>query len=766
MELEDNYETTGTGSRATLAPVWNDQHQGHRLLQQDFPAHYQAWKTYAEAMGITSAATTVTMATLGWTPECHSAVIQPASEVPPPARPAPDKAAMYQAVVDDWKRRFICRTVSPTELAKEAAMDKRPQSTNMVYRDGLPFKVPEDVRPFYSTMFCVPKPGKVLERGVLALGSKKITWKTYINDFLTKRGFVMEDIATFCLLVQARDFLTTADVTEAYMTVHLNKRFRKWHRFRYINKMGLREVIEMLVLCYGASAAPRAWTKFLRGPINFLRKAHNIRCCILLDDLIVMHQDAHINACQMQRCLDLLIYLGCIIRSPKCRLLPSQQRQWCGCLINTACAVPSRTTAATTTLTAIVTLALPTQKRRGISRRCAQLIKSHHRGENLTLRRFVSVLGTCRSTIRMVPLCMLKTRYLSRKFAALLFGRHWTTINWDAVIPSLVSVELEELIWWRDRLSFNNGKPIHDLAPDLITESDACNLGAGMVIASDSPLLTGYDFDARWHYSTREIMQMHINEKEMTTTLPGIKTLHRRLIASRVTGFKHGLHDLIWTHRLDNMCSVIYCAKMGGRIYTLNTAAMELWNWCIANTIWLQVEFLAGILNERADRSSRELYTMNDWQVKPEVFRHIDSVWGPHTIDLMASRLNKQVDRFYSYMDDPDSLARDALKQEWVGENCWCCPPHVMIPAVLKHLRAQATTVYFTLITRAAPDAFYASLTELSVEPPIFIDDIHLLQPQIHDKRNGRQPKTFWKYMAWRLSSKPVNAAASTVQLR
>ena len=55
------------------------------------------------------------------------------------------------------------------------------------------------------------------------------------------------------------------------------------------------------------------------------------------------------------------------------------------------------------------------------------------------------------------------------------------------------------------------------------------------------------------------------------------------------------------------------------------------------------------------------------------------------------------------------------------------CPPHVMIPTVLKHLRAQATTVYVTLITQAGPDAFYAWLTELSVEAPIFIDDIHLL---------------------------------------
>jgi hypothetical protein len=35
---------------------------------------------------------------------------------------------------------------------------------------------------------------------------------------------------------------------------------------------------------------------------------------------------------------------------------------------------------------------------------------------------------------------VLKVGYLSRKFAALLFGRHWTTINLDAVIPSLVSV--------------------------------------------------------------------------------------------------------------------------------------------------------------------------------------------------------------------------------------------------------------------------------------------------------------------------------------
>ena len=34
----------------------------------------------------------------------------------------------------------------------------------------------------------------------------------------------------------------------------------------------------------------------------------------------------------------------------------------------------------------------------------------------------------------------------------------------------------------------------------------------------------------------------------------------------------------------------------------------------------------------------------------------------------------------------------------------------------------EATMVYVTLITWVAPDAFYASLIELLVEPPIFID--------------------------------------------
>jgi hypothetical protein len=47
---------------------------------------------------------------------------------------------------------------------------------------------------------------------------------------------------------------------------------------------------------------------------------------------------------------------------------------------------------------------------------------------------------------------------------------------------------------------------------------------------------------------------------------------------------------------------------------------------------------------------------MHDWQVEPEVFRYLDSVWEPHTMDLLASILNTQVDGFYCYMDDSEAL--------------------------------------------------------------------------------------------------------------
>eukprot|EP01050_Picozoa_sp_SAG11_P020379 SAG11_NODE_3424_length_2455_cov_10.236418_4_plen_112_part_00 len=86
--------------------------------------------------------------------------------------------------------------------------------------------------------------------------------------------------------------------------------------------------------------------------ITVRRHLVKIRALNLLDDIIAVNQCRVTVIRQFQFVLDLAIYLGFIIRSPKCRLSPSRQRVWFGALIDTD----------------QMALLLPQKKRRGVSR--------------------------------------------------------------------------------------------------------------------------------------------------------------------------------------------------------------------------------------------------------------------------------------------------------------------------------------------------------------------------------------------------------------
>ena len=43
--------------------------------------------------------------------------------------------------------------------------------------------------------------------------------------------------------------------------------------------------------------------------------------------------------------------------------------------------------------------------------------------------------------------------------------------------------------------------------------------------------------------------------------------------------------------------------------------------------------------------------------------------WGPHTVDLFASRLNKQLPRFVSRKPEPQAAAQDGMMSPLKGEN-------------------------------------------------------------------------------------------------
>ena len=62
-----------------------------------------------------------------------------------------------------------------------------------------------------------------------------------------------------------------------------------------------------------------------------------------------------------------------------------------------------------------------------------------------------------------------------------------------------------------------------------------------------------------------------------------------------------------------------------------------------------------------ADSESRVFSSSTEWSLHPEVFDHINEIWGPFEIDLFASRLNFKIPTYVSWKPDPDAKYVNAL---------------------------------------------------------------------------------------------------------
>lgn len=79
----------------------------------------------------------------------------------------------------------------------------------------------------------------------------------------------------------------------------------------------------------------------------------------------------------------------------------------------------------------------------------------------------------------------------------------------------------------------------------------------------------------------------------------------------------------------------------------------EIWKWCINRSIWLSASHIPGIKNEN-DFESRNFKDNVELKLNSRIFHTITKIWGHPDVDMFASRLNKQVDRFVSWHPDPD----------------------------------------------------------------------------------------------------------------
>ena len=81
---------------------------------------------------------------------------------------------------------------------------------------------------------------------------------------------------------------------------------------------------------------------------------------------------------------------------------------------------------------------------------------------------------------------------------------------------------------------------------------------------------------------------------------------------------------------------------------------MALW---IDKGIWLSAAHLPGSQNVQADRASRIFNDQTEWKLDKDIFHRITSQLIKPEVDLFASRLNFELDRYVSWKPDPGALA-------------------------------------------------------------------------------------------------------------
>ncbi len=529
-----------------------------------------------------------------------------------------------------------------------------------------------------------------------------------LNHAVEYQKFKMETIKSAITLITPNCLMASVDWKDAYFTVPIHPDFRKYLRFEWGGQL-----YEFQCFVNGLSEAPRKFTKLTKPLWGTLRNRGHVSVSYIDDALLIANS--------YKRCikniadtLTLSDELGFTIHPRKCHLTPSHRIEFLGFNIDSNS----------------MTVTVTNTKKETIKRVCTEAIGI----EKCKIRFFASIIGKLVATQPGVPHAPLFYRELE------FTKTHWLTIRkgkFDAKMK-LDSDTKYILQWWIDNIDTQT-RQIVIPNPHILLRSDSSDFAWGGVImdkVDGNPSVRG---STRGSWSEDE-KQDHINHKELKAAFFTLQCFCRDI---------KGIHVKM---EIDNTTAISYVNKLGGRIYTLNKLAKQMWEWARDRHIWISAVHIPGHLNVEADAESRDTSQEDkEWMLNPRYFQTINEKWGPFDIDLFATRINTQIEKFISWMADPECFLVNAFSFSWTGINGYAFPPFSLISRVLQKVREDEASI--TVIAPVWPtQVWYPQILALCVEPPHFLPQKLnlLLLPQNVQQQHHLLPKM--KLAAFKLS--------------
>ena len=140
-------------------------------------------------------------------------------------------------------------------------------------------------------------------------------------------------------------------------------------------------------------------------------------------------------------------------------------------------------------------------------------------------------------------------------------------------------------------------------------------------------------------------------------------------------------------------------------------------------------EALTSTLNHK------ETWDHTDWKLNDELFKVADKEFGPHTLDMFASKHNAQVPRFLTAQED-------AFTFDLSKEKVWANPPWRLIPQLLDHVVKQKLTI--TIVVPVYTNAkWYNKFKTMVTKRPIIVPRCKNTFLHEGDKVIGKHPWDF-----------------------
>ena len=182
--------------------------------------------------------------------------------------------------------------------------------------------------------------------------------------------------------------------------------------------------------------------------------------------------------------------------------------------------------------------------------------------------------------------------------------------------------------------------------------------------------------------------------------------------------------------------------------------ALQIHQQAINMNTRILASYISGVENWQADQLSR-LKSTYEWKLRPNLFRLLDSYWGPHQIDRFTSMMTAQVPKYNSLYWDPLTCGVNALAQnDWILFNNYVNAPFSLLPKIIDTIVQQQAVATVT-----APlwpcQVWFQKLQSFLIDNPIPLPisprTILRIGPRAEPLKNKG-----WHPYAWRISGRHV----------